>query len=74
MSEPRYSMHIEWSDEDDAFIVSLPEFGPGFKTHGSTYEEAVRSGRDLLDTLIEMYVEENRVLPTPKKFGITQVA
>src|SRR5438093_7862525 len=35
-----YSMVIQWSDEDEAYIVSLPEFG-GCKTHGATYQEAV---------------------------------
>jgi predicted RNase H-like HicB family nuclease len=34
--QPHYSMVIEWSDEDQAYIVSVPEF-PGNYTHGSTY-------------------------------------
>jgi predicted RNase H-like HicB family nuclease len=37
----RYSMDIQWSDEDQACIVTVPEL-PGCKTHGYTYEEAVR--------------------------------
>ena len=37
-----YSMVMQWSDEDQAFLVSLPEFGPSSQTHGSTYEEAAR--------------------------------
>ena len=40
---PHYSMIIEWSVEDDAFVVSVPEF-PGQHTHGATYEEAVSRG------------------------------
>ncbi len=35
-----YSMLIQWSDEDEAYIVTVPEL-PGCKTHGSTHEEAV---------------------------------
>ena len=44
---PRYSMVITWSDEDQCFIVSLPEFGPYANTHGDNtfYIRAVdRSG------------------------------
>jgi len=35
-----YSMVIEWSDEDQVYIVTVPEL-PGCRTHGATYEEAV---------------------------------
>lgn len=38
-----YSMIIEWSDEDNAFIVTVPEL-PGCRTHGATYEEVVKQG------------------------------
>ena len=44
-------MLIEWSVEDGAFIVSVPEF-PGQHTHGASYEEAVRQGHELIDSLI----------------------
>jgi hypothetical protein len=46
--KPRYSMLIRWSDEDDVYIVTLPEFDHA-KTHGETYEEAARQGTDLID-------------------------
>ena len=36
-----YSMIIQWSDEDNAYIVTVPEL-PGCQTHGETYEEAVQ--------------------------------
>lgn len=36
----RYSIFIQWSDEDQKYIVNLPEFGPYAHTHGDTYEEA----------------------------------
>ncbi len=36
-----YSMVIQWSEEDQLFLVHLPEFGcQQFHTHGRTYEEA----------------------------------
>ena len=60
----RYSMLIQWSDEDGAFVVTLPEFD-GNKTHGATYEEAARNGREALESLIEAYQAEGWPLPEP---------
>ena len=51
--EPRYSMLIEWSDEDEVYVVSLPEWGNYAQTHGATYAEAVRAGQDVLRMLID---------------------
>jgi predicted RNase H-like HicB family nuclease len=64
-----YSMVMQWSDEDQAFLVSLPEFGPSSQTHGSTYEEAARNGREVLELLIEAYEAEGRPLPAPAQAG-----
>jgi predicted RNase H-like HicB family nuclease len=56
-------MIIQWSDEDQAYVVSLPEWG-GAKTHGATYEEAARHAQEVL----EMLMEEDASLPAPKLF------
>ena len=64
----KYSMLIQWSDEDQTFIVSLPEFGPYAHTHGDTYQKAVRQGRECLASLIEAFEAEGRPLPKPRKF------
>ena len=53
MSEPRYTVIIQWSEEDNAYVVSLPEWGCGCKTHGATYEEAARNAREVLEMLVE---------------------
>lgn len=60
----RYSMVIQWSEEDQAFVVSLPEF-PNCRTHGATYEEAVKNGQEVLELVIESYREEDTPLPEP---------
>ena len=42
----RYSMIIQWSDEDQLFLVTIPEFADLVVmpcTHGKTREEATRS-------------------------------
>ena len=63
-----YSMLIQWSDEDEVFICSLPEWGEGCKTHGRTYEAAAKAGREVLEMLVGWHVEEGRKLPLPRKF------
>lgn len=63
-----YSMVIQWSEEDRAFVVALPEFEGG-KAHGATYEEAAERGREALEALIETFQAEGRPLPEPLKLG-----
>lgn len=61
----RYSILIQWSDEDQVYIASLPEFGPYAHTHGKTYEEALKNAKEVLELLIEDYQEEGKELPQP---------
>jgi predicted RNase H-like HicB family nuclease len=68
VTSSNYSMLIQWSDEDQLFICLLPEWGEGSKTHGKTYEKAAKAGRQVLESLVEWYVEEGRKLPKPNKF------
>ncbi len=60
-----YSMIIQWSDEDNAYIVSVPEL-PGCKTHGKTYEEAVRQGQDAIATWIDGSRDLGLPIPEPR--------
>ncbi len=60
-----YSMIIQWSDEDNAYIVTVPEL-PGCKTHGKTYEEAVRQGQDAIATWIDGSRELGLPIPEPR--------
>jgi antitoxin HicB len=68
----RYSIIIEWSDEDNAYIVTLPEF-PHCHTHGSTREEALQHGQEVLELVIESDIELGRPLPQPKLFDMDEV-
>lgn len=63
-----YSIVIRWSDEDQAFLVILPEFGAQPQTHGSSYEEAVMNAQEALDLLIETYQAEGWKLPEPMTY------
>lgn len=62
-----YSMTIEWSYEDQAFIVTVPEL-PGCRTHGLTYEDAVRQGQDAIESWIEAQKERGQPVPPPRIF------
>jgi len=62
-------MIIQWSDEDQAYIVAIPEF-PGNLTHGATYEEAVKQGEDLIGSLIMWTLQDGKPLPKPQEFAI----
>ncbi|MGH2516553.1 MAG: type II toxin-antitoxin system HicB family antitoxin [Ktedonobacterales bacterium] len=65
----RYSMLIQWSDEDQAYLVSLPEWNPLPLTHGDTYEEAVRRGHEVLEMLVESRREHGEPLPAPRIYA-----
>lgn len=60
-----YSMIIQWSEEDQAYIVTVPEL-PGCKTHGSTYEEAVRQGKDAIESWIMVAEQDGDPIPPPR--------
>lgn len=62
----KYSMEIIWSDEDQAYIVTVPEL-PGCKTHGRTYEEAVQQGKDAIRSWIEASQAWGDPIPPPRK-------
>lgn len=65
---PRYSMVIEWSDEDQAYVVTVPEL-PGCVTHGATYEEAVKQGRDAIESWVDVARDLGRRIPEPRVFA-----
>ncbi len=63
-----YSVVIRWSDEDQAYLVVLPEFGPEAQTHGDTYEAAIQNAQEVLELLVESHEAEGRPLPAPARF------
>jgi antitoxin HicB len=64
-----YSMFIEWSEEDQAYLVTLPEWADRVVmpvTHGSTYSEAVHHGKEVLELLMNDSLRDGEPLPPPK--------
>ncbi|MEO0373157.1 MAG: type II toxin-antitoxin system HicB family antitoxin [Cyanobacteria bacterium P01_A01_bin.17] len=64
MSTLRYQMVIVWSDEDDCYLVSFPDFPEQtYRTHGGSYAEAAKNGEEVLQLLLE---EDGLPLPEPR--------
>ena len=61
----KYELIIYWSDEDNAFIVEVPEL-PGCMADGYTYEEAVLNAKTVITEWIEAARELERPIPEPK--------
>ena len=49
--ELKYTIVIQWSNEDKCYVVSLPDFTDIMKpcTHGDTYEEALKNAKSDID-------------------------
>ncbi len=67
----KYTILIQWSNEDECYVVSLPDFSDVMQpcTHGDTYEEALKNAQEVLEMLIESYLEDGRSLPEPQTLG-----
>ncbi len=63
-----YTIIIQWSDEDNCFIASLPEWGEFCHTHGESYAEALKNAEEVLELLIKSSLEEGKPLPEAKTF------
>ena len=64
-----YSMVLEWSEEDQAYLVILPEWADRAVmpvTHGRTYAEAVKHGQEVLDMLVNSAMQDGEAVPSPK--------
>ena len=62
-----YIIVIQWSDEDNCYLVHLPDFPfQQFHTHGDTYEEALQNAVEVLELLVEEYQVDGKSLPEPK--------
>ena len=61
----RYELIVYWSNEDEAFIVEVPEL-PGCVTDGATYQEAVQNAETIIHEWIITAQEMSRPIPEPK--------
>lgn len=61
----KYELIIYWSDDDQAFIVEVPEL-PGCMADGATYLEAVSNAEKVISEWIQTAKELHRPIPTPR--------
>jgi predicted RNase H-like HicB family nuclease len=64
----RYSMVIQWSDEDQLFLVTIPEFAKRVImpcTHGKTREDAIRNGEEVIEMSLEAWHAEGEPILEP---------
>ena len=65
----RYSLLIQWSEEDRLYLVTLPEFAKLAMqpcTYGKTYEEAIANAQEAIASYFEYCLEVGLVPPSPK--------
>jgi predicted RNase H-like HicB family nuclease len=61
----KYELVVYWSDEDQAFIVEVPEL-PGCMADGATYREAVANAERVIEEWLETAKELGREIPVPR--------
>lgn len=69
--DPHYSILIEWSLEDRAFVVILSEWAYRYKmpvAEGATYEDALARGRNALEDYVQFAHADGVPLPQPRQF------
>jgi len=67
-TRPRYRMEIAWSDEDDAYLVTVPDL-PGCMTHGTTYAGAAARGENAIASWLAGARHWGRPIPLPGSAG-----
>ena len=65
MKDFHYSMIIQWDEDDKIFIVNVPEL-PGCMTHGKTYEEAVKQGKEAIEGWLNVAKDLHWPIPSPQ--------
>lgn len=65
---PKYSMIMSWSEEDQLYIISVPEL-PGCMADGKTPIEAVENAQIIIQEWIETALEDGEEIPKPHLFN-----
>jgi predicted RNase H-like HicB family nuclease len=69
----RYSMILQWSDEDELFLVTIPEFSDRVVmpcTNGKTREEAINNGEEVIEMYLEAWETEGEIIPEPSTLQV----
>ncbi|MES2154264.1 MAG: type II toxin-antitoxin system HicB family antitoxin [bacterium] len=63
--KPHYPMVIEWSADDNVFVVTVPDL-PGCMAHGSTPARAAAEAQVAIRGWLEVAGELGRPIPPPR--------
>ncbi|WP_219898549.1 type II toxin-antitoxin system HicB family antitoxin [Phormidesmis priestleyi] len=66
-------MIVQWSDEDQLFLVTIPEFAEYVVmpcTHDKTREEAIHNGEEVIEMYLEAWQAEGKSIPEPRTLQI----
>lgn len=69
----RYSMMIQWSDEDRLFPITVPEFADRVVMpckQVKTREEAIRNGEEVIEMYLEAWQAEGEMIAEPKTLQV----
>lgn len=61
----KYELIIYWSEEDQAFVVEVPELA-GCMADGATYIEAVANAEKVIAEWLQTAKDLNRPIPKPR--------
>jgi antitoxin HicB len=64
-----YTMSLQWSEEDQHFLVTIPEFRDRVImpcTHEKTRTEAIRNAEEVIEMYLEAWQLEGETIPQPK--------
>ena len=65
MKAESYEMIIWWSQEDDAYVVDVPEL-PGCMAHGDTRQRAIKNAEDAIKFWVKTAKEDGLEIPRPR--------
>ena len=65
MKNHNYEMIIWWSQEDEAFVVDVPEL-PGCMAHGKTRVAAIQNAEEAIAFWLKTAKEDGLAVPPPK--------
>ena len=63
--EKKYEIIIYWSQEDNTFVVEVPEL-PGCMADGATYDDAVGNAQVIIQEWLDTASQQGRSIPQPK--------
>jgi predicted RNase H-like HicB family nuclease len=65
MKSQNYEIIIWWSQEDEAFVVDVPEL-PGCMAHGKTRIDAIRHAEEAIAFWLRTAKDDGLSIPIPK--------